>query len=350
MTFGQIIRKLRREADYTQETLAELLAISPQAVSRWECDQAMPDIALLPRIANLFSVSADYLLGIDFESRERRIEEIRAEASRMNADGNRGDAIRILRAGLLNYPNALPLMTALADALFLDGQFDESLSLAEWVMDHATDMDLHVQAVFTACCVLDHSGQHERAVELAKTVPECGQHDILRHLLKGTERIRELRHTALIDMMNVLSNLLFLARAERDDGEPECTPDEKRALYEKILAGYALFYEDGDLFFDAQFAAQASRELARLDMAEGREEAAAEHLAECVTWGLRFANYDPDAPHTSLAFRGERDGGWVKRDPGYDFRDELAEWLREEAFAPLRKREDYRALLRRIGR
>ena len=34
MTFGQIIKKLRRKADYTQEVLADLLATSPQAVSR----------------------------------------------------------------------------------------------------------------------------------------------------------------------------------------------------------------------------------------------------------------------------------------------------------------------------
>ncbi len=349
MTFGQIIKKLRREADYTQEALAELLAISPQAVSRWECDQAMPDVSLLPRIANLFGVSADYLLGIDFESREKKIAEIRERANRIHADGNGDEAIRILRAGLLRYPNALPLMTALSDALFMAGQFDESLSLAEWVMDHATDMDLHVQAVFTACCVLDHQGRHERAVELAKTVPECSQHDILRHLLTGSERIRELRHDTLINCETVLSNLLFLAQAKRDGGEPEYTPEERRRLCETVLAGYALFFEDGDLFFDAQFAAQAHRELARLDLAEGREEEATAHLAECVTWGLRFADYDPDAPHTSPAFRGEIDGGYVKRSPDETFRSELAEWLNDEDFAPLRSREDFKMLVLRLA-
>lgn len=351
MTFGQIIKKLRREADYTQEALAELLAISPQAVSRWECDQAMPDIALLPRIANLFGVSADYLLGIDFESRERRIEEIRERAGRMiNNEGNRAGAIRVLREGLISYPSALPLMTALSDALFLEGQLDESLSLAEWVMDHATEMDLQVKAAFTACCVLDSKGRHDRAVELAKSVPECSRHDILRHLLTGSERIRELRHETLIGCETVLSNLLFLAKAKRDGGDDEYSPDERRRLCETVLAGYALFYDDGDLFFGAQFAARAHRELARLDIAEGREEEAMAHLAGCVTWGLRFADYDPDAAHTSLAFRGESDGGYVRSSPDDDFRRELAGWLSEECFDPLRGREDFAALLGLIGK
>ena len=64
MTFGQKIKTLRRGVNMTQENLAELLSISPQAVSRWETDAAMPDISLLPPIANLFHVTTDYLIGM----------------------------------------------------------------------------------------------------------------------------------------------------------------------------------------------------------------------------------------------------------------------------------------------
>lgn len=38
MTIGETIRKMRRARDITQEELAELLHITPQAVSRWETD------------------------------------------------------------------------------------------------------------------------------------------------------------------------------------------------------------------------------------------------------------------------------------------------------------------------
>lgn len=54
MSFGTIIKKLRRERDLTQEELAENLSISPQAISRWETDVAMPDISLLPILCNYF--------------------------------------------------------------------------------------------------------------------------------------------------------------------------------------------------------------------------------------------------------------------------------------------------------
>ena len=62
MTFGKTIKELRQNHAMTQERLAELLNISPQAVSRWETGAAMPDISLIPPLANLFGVTTDYLL------------------------------------------------------------------------------------------------------------------------------------------------------------------------------------------------------------------------------------------------------------------------------------------------
>ncbi|MBR6050026.1 MAG: helix-turn-helix transcriptional regulator [Clostridia bacterium] len=65
MSFGETIKTFRKQSEMTQEQLAELLSISPQAVSRWETNTAMPDISLLPPLANLFGVSTDFLLGMD---------------------------------------------------------------------------------------------------------------------------------------------------------------------------------------------------------------------------------------------------------------------------------------------
>ena len=72
MSFGEKIKNLRHNSNMTQEKLAELLSISPQAVSRWETDVAMPDISLLPPLANLFDVTTDYLLGMDTYQKDLR--------------------------------------------------------------------------------------------------------------------------------------------------------------------------------------------------------------------------------------------------------------------------------------
>ena len=62
---GEIIKKLRRERDVTQEKLADYLGISYQAVSKWENGTALPDITLVVPIANFFDVSADELFSLN---------------------------------------------------------------------------------------------------------------------------------------------------------------------------------------------------------------------------------------------------------------------------------------------
>ena len=57
MSFGKTIKHLRRKQDLTQERLAEILSISPQAISRWETDMAMPDISLIAPLCNLFNIN-----------------------------------------------------------------------------------------------------------------------------------------------------------------------------------------------------------------------------------------------------------------------------------------------------
>ena len=74
MKLGKKIRQLRFKARLTQEQLAEKLCISPQAVSKWENDAAMPDIATLPLLAEVFGVSIDDLFDLTTEQRFNRIE------------------------------------------------------------------------------------------------------------------------------------------------------------------------------------------------------------------------------------------------------------------------------------
>ncbi len=69
MTFGEKLSRLRKENNYTQEQLAEILEVSRQAVSKWEQDIAYPETDKLVRIGNLFGCSMDYLLKDGAESK-----------------------------------------------------------------------------------------------------------------------------------------------------------------------------------------------------------------------------------------------------------------------------------------
>ena len=74
MKLGNRIRKMRIKAGLTQEQLAEKLAVSGQSVSKWENEISMPDIMLLPDIAEIFGVSIDELFDLTVEQKLKRIE------------------------------------------------------------------------------------------------------------------------------------------------------------------------------------------------------------------------------------------------------------------------------------
>ena len=63
MTIGNVIAENRKDLNMTQEALAQKLGVTNQAVSKWELDQACPDIQLLPLLADTFGISMDELFG-----------------------------------------------------------------------------------------------------------------------------------------------------------------------------------------------------------------------------------------------------------------------------------------------
>lgn len=58
------LTKLRKDSKLTQRELSERLGVASQTVSKWENGNSLPDITLLPIIAETFKVSVDQLLGV----------------------------------------------------------------------------------------------------------------------------------------------------------------------------------------------------------------------------------------------------------------------------------------------
>jgi len=58
------ISDLRKQKGIGQQELATVLGVSFQSVSKWETGATMPDISLLPGIAEYFNVTVDELLGL----------------------------------------------------------------------------------------------------------------------------------------------------------------------------------------------------------------------------------------------------------------------------------------------
>ena len=102
MTLGEKIAKQRKELNYTQEQLADILSVSRQSISKWESDIAYPETDKLIELGKLFDCSMDYLLKEDVTEKNgaqasgftENVEEI---SKKVMAEKNKGKAKKILK-------------------------------------------------------------------------------------------------------------------------------------------------------------------------------------------------------------------------------------------------------------
>ena len=63
MKLSEKICSCRKKLGYSQETLAQELGVSRQAVSKWETGESEPEIEKVKRLAEVFHVTTDWLLS-----------------------------------------------------------------------------------------------------------------------------------------------------------------------------------------------------------------------------------------------------------------------------------------------
>ena len=67
-----IFRKFRKQKGLTQIELAKMVNVQQTTVSKWEVGRAVPDYPVLLKLAELYGVSVDYLLGREAITPEER--------------------------------------------------------------------------------------------------------------------------------------------------------------------------------------------------------------------------------------------------------------------------------------
>ena len=88
MTIGEKINQLRTTAGISQEELAEKISVSRQSVSKWEMNQALPQIDKVLQLCELFGISADALLQENLSVTARK----KTGNKYFGTDGFRGEA------------------------------------------------------------------------------------------------------------------------------------------------------------------------------------------------------------------------------------------------------------------
>ncbi len=261
LKIGEKIKSLRKEQDITQEKLAAYLNISYQAVSKWEKGTALPDITLIPRIANFFGISADELLGMkETEETEelRGLEKIYHENNRL---GKMFDNITLSRRVLEKYPRNYQWMLNLAYPLvqYEDTQehrkyskehdfCGEAIRLCERILEDCTVESIRHSAIQILCLEYPKVGKKDLALKMAMEMPDmylCRE-QLLSHIYEGEEQIETLQHI-LLQFLEQCAGIIWMLTSDVLMGK-ELTNEQKIECMEIAvnLLGF-VFKDDEDI-------------------------------------------------------------------------------------------------------
>ena len=265
MTIGEKIKYLRQKNDVTQEKLAEYLNITYQSVSKWENNNALPDISLVVPLANFFGITIDELFDRDADIQAAELKEYDDRdyelVHRRSVETIR-ERVVLWREAVQKYPKNFRCLTQLAYALFdmLDQAFEEDdyqanarevISICERILRDCTDSDHRESAV--QMLVYTYARQYlavadeTRAEEYAKM---AGSYYVSREILlehayfteEGKKKgLAAQHHNNLAFMDFICGNITGMAW--------KLPPEEAVSCYETAIRLWETLIYDGNFLF-----------------------------------------------------------------------------------------------------
>lgn len=248
--FSNILKKLRKQRNLTQEQIAETLGISCQAISKWETDASYPDISLLPIIADYFGVSVDYLLGHDTSRQKEEIEQTCNHVDTLFEKRNYIQAIPILREMLVKHPGNEKLMYKLAWALSgtkvkSPDNYEEAIHLYMKILEISTDTVMRTKVTRDLMYRYSTKEDYEKAIKYANQLPSfalCREYNLGRgNLLEGKELSEYLRSNiqlfgnAILECLEYFECEKILTAEEKQPYTTE-SAQKKIKLLKEVLA------------------------------------------------------------------------------------------------------------------
>lgn len=133
MEMGKRIQQLRREKNLTQEQAAAALGVTGAAVSKWETDAAIPDVAMLCPLARLLGTTVDALLDFRPSLEPGEIDALLEQRRKLFEEKKLEEAGDSCEALLREYPDDLRLKCAVAGlyVMYLSTSPDETWMKAQ---------------------------------------------------------------------------------------------------------------------------------------------------------------------------------------------------------------------------
>lgn len=296
MSIGSTIKQLRKSRNMTQEQLAEYVGVSACAVSQWECDRTAPDISQLPILANVFSVSADVLLGIDHNKNRAEIAAFIQEYDRLHSQGKPEERLALCRKMQKKYPNEEAVLYRLMRVLQTgDGKTipEEFFTIGERLLS-GNDMQYRFGAIKSLCTVYTQIGQPEKAREYACMVPQ--NQDLFLPLLNGKELVTHCQSYFWKTCFSMYQYMMRLVECEECGYTPTQKHDAMKSLYDIIH----IVFSAGDFGFMEYLLARICLYMAIYSIDTGETERALDELEEMLFHVKKETMVGEQVAHSSL--------------------------------------------------
>ncbi len=301
MSIGTTIKKLRRERNMTQEQLAELLGLSTNAVSQWECDKTAPDIANIPMLASIFEVSADVLLEIDIAKNKKQaeIKKFIEAYQLLHSQGKTAERLTLCRQMQKKYPNDETVLHLLMKALqngYPEECFEEIVMLGERLLT-AQSMSHRTEAIRGLCFTYLANGDRQKAKEYADMMPV--NQDLYLHVLEGDALAEHCRNY----FWKVCDQIYLYMQYLLNDDAAGYTPAERYEARKMLYDMFHMIFHDGDFGFWHDRLARISFFMACDSMRVGEYDRALCELEQMVRHLEGLQDFT-SLTHTSLLVRG----------------------------------------------
>ena len=178
INIGNKIRELRKKKGITQEALASVLSVSPQAVSKWESGLTYPDTEMIPVIAGYFEVSMDILFDYDVREMKAKIQKIIDDAWEYIFEDTT-KYIEIIKDALKEYPGNEALLYELLNAYECalrnqndQTRLDEMIEISQKIISESSDFIRICDAKAIQAKIHTIKDDYKKAKDILDTLPQ----------------------------------------------------------------------------------------------------------------------------------------------------------------------------------
>ena len=363
---GQRIKELRKKKDLTQERLADYLGVTYKAVSKWECGTTTPDLSLIMPLARILQVSADELLG----GKQKEIDERRAEFDKHcdnHLEYDTKENYQMALTAVSEYPMDYKYLSWLAScemyvaycseykenpaAQYSEEMMERAIAHNNMVIADCEDTKIREKAIWNAMVCCGNMNKYDEAMKYAEMFPKetpLTRDKAMDQCLRG-ERLLEHRkwriYRNLHDLCIAFSRIYWFA--ESKELYVIAALDTEEMILKTV-------FPDGNYFDFHKHLCCAYQKRAEFEIKDGNYDQAMEYLQIMMNHAQRIPSgkkYCVGGVFDGLSINFSQDNMLPYMINGLDdinktIPEQLKNRLRLEIYAPLREREDFKALIR----